>query len=86
MVKTSLLRLVVALTLTSAPLQAANPCESAIPTAEPFNSKILTTGLDAPWDMVWGPDNYIWVTERQGKKITRVNHETGDKKDVDDIN
>ncbi len=45
----------------------------------PFKSSILTSGLDAPWDMVWGPDNYLWVTERQGKRITRVDPKTGNK-------
>ncbi|MDR0807328.1 MAG: PQQ-dependent sugar dehydrogenase [Enterobacteriaceae bacterium] len=53
-----------------------------VPTAEPFESTILTTDLAFPWDMVWGPDNYLWVTERQGKRITRVNPTTGEKQVV----
>ncbi|MDR1936532.1 MAG: PQQ-dependent sugar dehydrogenase, partial [Candidatus Accumulibacter sp.] len=47
--------------------------------AEAFASRVLVTGLDFPWDMVWGPDNYLWVTERQGKRITRVDPESGEK-------
>ncbi|PVX39835.1 PQQ-dependent dehydrogenase (s-GDH family) [Pasteurella langaaensis DSM 22999] len=29
--------------------------------------------------MLWGPDNFLWVTERQGKSIDRINPETGEK-------
>ena len=42
-------------------------------------AKVLTTGLEAPWDMALGEDGFLWVTERQGKKITRVNTKTGQK-------
>jgi len=24
------------------------------------------TGLDIPWEIIYGPDGYIWTTERQG--------------------
>jgi glucose/arabinose dehydrogenase len=30
-----------------------------------------------PWEIKWGPDNHIWVTERSGQ-ISRVNVETGE--------
>jgi len=46
---------------------------------EPFTSHVLISGLDAPWDMVWGPDNYIWVTERKTKSILRINPANGEK-------
>lgn len=36
----------------------------------------IVTGLDTPWEILWGPDNHIWVTERSGK-ISRLNPETG---------
>ncbi|UYZ62790.1 PQQ-dependent sugar dehydrogenase [Hymenobacter weizhouensis] len=36
----------------------------------------LTTGLQVPWELVWGPDNAIWMTERGGR-ISRVNPTTG---------
>ena len=29
--------------------------------------------------MVWGPDDHLWVTERQGKTITRVHPQNGSK-------
>ncbi|MGC6470214.1 MAG: PQQ-dependent sugar dehydrogenase [Flavobacteriales bacterium] len=36
----------------------------------------VINGLDVPWEIKWGPDNHIWVTERSGL-ISRVNVETG---------
>ncbi|HAT6803333.1 TPA: dehydrogenase [Citrobacter freundii] len=48
-------------------------------TEEPFKTSVLVTGLDAPWDMVWGPDNWLWVTERKAASIDRINPLTGDK-------
>jgi aldose sugar dehydrogenase len=32
----------------------------------------LVTALDTPWDMAWGPDGQLWVTERGGR-VSRVN-------------
>ena len=34
-------------------------------------------GLDVPWEIKWGPDDHLWVTERSGL-ISRVNVETGE--------
>lgn len=34
--------------------------------------------LDVPWEIKWGPDNHLWITERDGI-VSRVNVETGDK-------
>ena len=36
----------------------------------------LASGLDTPWDLTWGPDDAIWVTERKGI-ISRVDTNTG---------
>lgn len=36
----------------------------------------VATGFDTPWEILWGPDNHIWMTERIGN-INRVNPETG---------
>ncbi|WP_375416981.1 PQQ-dependent sugar dehydrogenase [uncultured Hymenobacter sp.] len=36
----------------------------------------LATGLTNPWELIWGPDNFIWMTERAGR-ISRVNPATG---------
>jgi streptogramin lyase len=36
----------------------------------------VVTGLAGPFEVTWGPDNMLWVTERTGKRITRVNPAT----------
>ncbi|MCC3157836.1 PQQ-dependent sugar dehydrogenase [Hymenobacter sp. 15J16-1T3B] len=36
----------------------------------------LTTGLNTPWELLWGPDNFLWMTERGGR-ISRINPATG---------
>lgn len=35
--------------------------------------------LDVPWEIVWGPDNWIWFTEQSGT-VSRLNPETGEQK------
>ena len=40
---------------------------------ESFTLSVLTTGLENPWEIAWGPDGYLWVTERTAKRVTRVN-------------
>lgn len=56
------------LLLLSAPASwgAAPQKAKAVPAAEPFEGVVIAEGLAAPWDMVWGPDNHIWVSEREG--------------------
>lgn len=39
----------------------------------------VTDGLRIPWGLVWGPDNWLWVTERYGR-VCRVNPETGEQR------
>lgn len=36
----------------------------------------LAANLDTVWELVWGPDNFIWMTERGGR-VSRVNPTTG---------
>lgn len=39
--------------------------------------RVLATGLGNPWEMTWGPDGYLWVTERTAFRVTRVNPADG---------
>jgi glucose/arabinose dehydrogenase/mono/diheme cytochrome c family protein len=39
----------------------------------------VISGLNVPWEITWGPDNWIWMTEQSGT-ICRVNPNTGEKK------
>jgi glucose/arabinose dehydrogenase len=40
------------------------------------DSTTLISGLDTPWEILWGPDNYLWFTERKGT-VSRLNPENG---------
>lgn len=40
-------------------------------------TRVAASGLAHPWELVWGPDNWIWFTERKGP-IGRLNPETGE--------
>ena len=42
-----------------------------------FALRVLTTGLAAPWEITWGPDDLLWVTERAGQRILRVRPQDG---------
>ena len=44
-----------------------------------FTLEVVTTGLEYPWEVLWGPDDYLWVTERTAKRITRVDPVDGAK-------
>ena len=44
----------------------------------------IITGLDIPWEIQWGPDNYIWTTERFGR-VSRIHPETGEQDVILDI-
>ena len=57
--------------------EAAKTKGNSVPASEPFQGRVLVEGLGSPWEMVWGPDDHLWVTERTGKRITRVNPKTG---------
>lgn len=41
-----------------------------------IKTRIVSSGLSHPWELVYGPDQHLWVTERSGK-ISRVNPQTG---------
>jgi PQQ-dependent dehydrogenase (s-GDH family) len=43
-----------------------------------FTARVLTTGLSNPWEITWGPDDMLWVTERSTGEVTRVDPFTGE--------
>lgn len=46
------------------------------PGAAEIKDSVLVQNLNHPWEILWGPDNFIWMTERFGR-ISRVNPATG---------
>lgn len=41
----------------------------------------IANQLKVPWELIWGPDDHIWMTERDGI-ISRMNPETGEKQEL----
>ena len=65
--------LVAALTLVA----AGDGCDGqSAPRVESFAVSTLVTGLATPWDLAWGPDAMIWVSERGGR-ISRIDPASG---------
>ncbi len=46
-----------------------------------LTKKELVTGLLIPWEMSWGPDDHIWLTQRNGL-ILRVDPQTGNTTEI----
>jgi len=44
--------------------------------ATEVDTSTLIAGLDTPWEILWGPDDHIWITERKGI-VSRIDPETG---------
>ena len=51
--------------------------DSVLRGTKEFRKSVLVSGLNGPWELTWGPDNMLWVTERTGKRITRIDPATG---------
>ncbi|WP_052823362.1 PQQ-dependent sugar dehydrogenase [Neotamlana sedimentorum] len=50
------------------------PLSSAVTSGSDWETNKITTdnALDYPWEITYGPDDKLWVTERVGEKIVRV--------------
>jgi PQQ-dependent dehydrogenase (s-GDH family) len=42
-----------------------------------FSVSVLATNLSSPYNILYGPDGVLWITERVGKEITRIDPTTG---------
>ena len=58
-------------------LLAQDGPESVVRGPKEFRKSVVVSGLAGPWELTWGPDNLLWVTERTGKRITRVDPASG---------
>ena len=47
---------------------------------EKFSSRVVAAGFEDPWEVAWGPDGWLWITERVGKRVVRVNPADGSRK------
>jgi PQQ-dependent dehydrogenase (s-GDH family) len=53
--------------------------ESVVRGAKQFEKAVIVSGLANPWELTWGPDDRLWVTERSGRRITRIDVTTGER-------
>jgi PQQ-dependent dehydrogenase (s-GDH family) len=44
-----------------------------------FTKRVVATGLADPYEVVWGPDGLLWITEKSGNKVTRVDPRSGER-------
>lgn len=51
--------------------------DDVVEAAFPFEKSVLVEGLQAPHEVTIGSDGQLWVTERIGKRLIRVDTETG---------
>src|SRR5678809_968140 len=62
------------------PLLALLPCTACKnDKAQPASidgTRVIKTNLNYPWEIIWGKDDHIWMTERDGK-ISRIDPNTG---------
>jgi glucose/arabinose dehydrogenase/mono/diheme cytochrome c family protein len=42
-------------------------------------TRVIADSLDIPWEILWGPDDKIWVTEQKGS-VSQIDPQTGEKK------
>lgn len=45
----------------------------------------VVTDLEVPWEITWGPDDWLWVAERAGH-VSRIHPETGERHVLLDLN
>jgi PQQ-dependent dehydrogenase (s-GDH family) len=63
--------------LVAALVSAAVLMSAAQVPPEAHNPRVVTGDLAGPWEVSWGPDGFLWITERAGKRVTRVNPADG---------
>jgi PQQ-dependent dehydrogenase (s-GDH family) len=51
-----------------------------------FRVRVVADGLSDPWEVTYGPDDQLWVTEAKGYRILKIDPITGQKKILIDLN
>src|SRR5690606_3520021 len=60
-----------------APGPGVNPRAVWSEPPERFTTRVIATGLEDPWEVTYGADGYLWVTERVGKRVLRIDPADG---------
>ncbi len=53
--------------------------ETVVRGSKRFDRRVVISGLAGPWELTWGPDNKLWITERTGRRVVRVDPATGER-------
>jgi glucose/arabinose dehydrogenase len=49
------------------------------PQGEVFTKRVVAKQLSDPWELTYGPDGYLWLTEAKGYRVSRLDPATGTK-------
>lgn len=60
-------------------LPAQDGPETVIRGTKQFRRSVVASGLSNPWEVTWGPDGKLWVTERSGQRVIRIDPATGER-------
>jgi PQQ-dependent dehydrogenase (s-GDH family) len=55
------------------------------PQGEQFTERVVARQLSDPWEITYGPDNFLWMTEAKGYRVSRVDPATGARKVLLDV-
>jgi len=56
------------------------------PKGEVFTRRVVARQLSDPWEITYGPDGYLWLTEAKGYRVSRLDPATGTKTVLLDLN
>ncbi len=56
------------------------------PKGEVFTQRLVKDQLSDPWEMIYGPDGNLWITEARGYTVSQINIATGAKTVLLDLN
>ncbi|WP_353718331.1 PQQ-dependent sugar dehydrogenase [Dyadobacter sp. 676] len=62
------------------------PCTAQKTGPEKFEKRIIAKGLSDPWEIIYGPDSHLWVTESKGYRVLRIDPAGGKKSVLLDLN
>jgi hypothetical protein len=56
------------------------------PLGEHFGMRMVAGGLSDPWEITYGPDKQLWVTDSKGYLVSRIDPASGKKTVLLDLN
>jgi PQQ-dependent dehydrogenase (s-GDH family) len=80
MMKRSVLAALLLVIVTFAALAPAAEKSPPLRGSKRFARSVVVSGLADPWEVEWGPDGWLWITERSAGRVTRVHPKTGKQK------